>query len=103
MFKITHVLDEIAKGIRRVWLTGQRVTVDKSMIKYMGRAVPFVQYMPAKPIKHGIKVFCLCCAISGVMLAFQVYCGRGDDDVKKKTPAVDVCDQLCGDAGLLTT
>eukprot|EP00979_Chaetoceros_neogracilis_P011798 scaffold2974_cov288-Chaetoceros_neogracile.AAC.16 len=40
-----------------------RVTIDESMIKYMGRAVvSFVQYMPAEPIKQGIKVFCVCCA-----------------------------------------
>ncbi len=49
------------------------------MIKYCGRAVAFIQYMPAKPmIKHGIKVFCVCCAISGIMLAYEVYCGDKD-------------------------
>ena len=59
LFKVSNALDEIGKGLRRAWKSGQRVTIDESMIKYMGRAVPFVQYMPAKPIKHGIKVFCL--------------------------------------------
>jgi hypothetical protein len=56
-------------GIQKVWTAGQNVTVDESMIRYMGRAVSFVQYMPAKPIKHGIKVFCVCCAFTGVILA----------------------------------
>ena len=62
------------------------------MIKYCGRAVAFVQYMPAKPIKHGIKVFCVCCAVSGIMLAYEVYCGNKD----KKTDgtSVQVCDRL---------
>ena len=31
--------------------------------------------MPAKPIKHGIKVFALCCAFTGFLLAFEVYTG----------------------------
>ena len=28
--------------------------LDESMVLYKGRAVNFVQYMPAKPIKHGL-------------------------------------------------
>ncbi len=68
------------------------------MIKYCGRAVAFIQYMPAKPIKHGIKVFCVCCAILGIMLAYKVYCGNKD----KKTDgtAVNVCDRLVNGAEL---
>jgi hypothetical protein len=48
--------------------------------------------MPAKPIKYGIKVFCVCCAVSGIMLAYEVYCGNKD----KKTDgtSVQVCDRL---------
>jgi len=56
LFKVRYPLDIIGKGMRKVWTAGQHVTIDESMIKYCGRAVAFVQYMPAKPIKHGIKV-----------------------------------------------
>ena len=44
------------KAMRTCWVAGERVTIDESMIRYMGRAVAFVQYMTRKPIKHGIKV-----------------------------------------------
>ena len=40
-------------------MTRKHVNIDKRMISYMDRAVSFVQYMPAKPIKHGIKVYAL--------------------------------------------
>ena len=63
LFKVRYPLDVMMKGMRSAWTAGQHVTIDESMIRYMGRAVSYVQYMPAKPIKHGIKVFCLCCAI----------------------------------------
>jgi hypothetical protein len=55
--------------------------------------------MPVKPIKHGIKVFCVCCAISGIMLAYKVYCRNKD----KKTDgtAVNVCDRLVKQAELM--
>ncbi len=72
LFKVTYVLKEVRFVIRWVWHAGKDVSLDESMIKYFGRAVAFIQYMPAKPIKHGIKVFCLCCAVTAVMLAFEV-------------------------------
>jgi hypothetical protein len=52
--------------------------------------------MPAKPIKHGIKVFCVCCAFTGVTLAWKVYCGKDNDD----STALEICDQLVKLAGL---
>ena len=58
------------------WTLGERVCVDESMIKYMGKYVTFVQYMPAKPIKHGIKVYALCCAFTGYLYGFEIYTGK---------------------------
>ena len=68
------------------------------MIKYCGRAVAFVQYVPANPIKHGIKFFCVCCAVSGIMLACEVYCGNKDE--KTDGTSVQVCDRLVKEAEL---
>ena len=80
------------KGMRKAWVAGQHVTIDESMIHYMGRAISYVQYMPTKPIKHGIKFFALCCALSAVILAFKVYVGKEDDS---DGSAAAVCDELC--------
>ena len=46
------------------------------MILYKGKFVSFVQYMAAKPIKHGIKVFALCCSYTGYPFGFEVYLGK---------------------------
>ncbi len=78
LFKVRYVLKLIQEGLLKVWTAGKDVAIDESMIKYMGRAIAWVQYMPAKPIKHGIKVFCICCAVSGIMLAYKIYCGKDD-------------------------
>ncbi len=72
MFKVRYPLDIIGKGLRKVWTAGQHVTIDESMIKYCGRAVAFVQYMPAKPIKHGIKVFIPLCPVARANCLFDV-------------------------------
>ena len=55
------------------------MVVDESMIKYMGRAIAWVQYMPRKPIKHGIKVFALCCSYSGFLCGFEIYTGKSSE------------------------
>jgi hypothetical protein len=98
LFKVTPALEFIMKGIRRAWSPGQRITIDESMVKYMGRAIKFIQYMPAKPIKHGIKIFCVCCAESGVLLGFEVYCGQERKDWDNT--AIAIVERLIEDAEL---
>ena len=78
LFKVRHALDVMMRGMKRAWQAGKHVTIDESMIRYMGRAVSYVQYMPAKPIKHGIKVFAICCSMSAVLLGFKVYVGKDE-------------------------
>ena len=78
--------------MRRVKRLGKHVTIDESMIAYMGRAVTFVQYMPAKSTKHGIKVYALCCAVSAVLLAYQVNTAKEDE---RDNLATEICYRLC--------
>lgn len=67
------------------------------MIHYMGETVEYVQYMLVKPIKHGIKVYSLCCAVSNMMLASKVYTGSLDG-MPKRTGGI--CDELAQQADL---
>ena len=97
--KVRYVLDKLMTSIRNGWIAGKRITVDESMIKYCGRAVYFIQYMPKKPIKHGIKVFALCCAYTGYLLNFEVYLGK-DTDTNENT-ALHVVDRLINKANLI--
>ncbi len=83
-----------------MWSAGKKLSLDKSMIKYCGCAVAFVQYMPAKLIKHGIKVFCLCCAYLAIMLSFEIYCGKDSNKTDRTT--VDICKSLIHAADLVT-
>jgi hypothetical protein len=47
------------------------------MIPFQGRSA-LKQYMPAKPVKRGIKVWCRADAHNGYLCEFQVYTGRAD-------------------------
>ena len=79
------------KCMRGVCNYGNHVTIEKSMIKYMGRSVTYVQYIPAKPIKNVINLFYICCALYAILLGFKVYVGQEDDS---NNTALVICDYL---------
>ncbi|KAL9183005.1 hypothetical protein ACHAXT_004792, partial [Thalassiosira profunda] len=83
MWKVAEPLEVMTKDIQLSWNAGKYVVIDKSMIRYKGRAVAFVQYMPAKPIKHGLG---------------KVYAGKGGDS--SDGTAVGICNNLAIGAGL---
>jgi hypothetical protein len=87
--KVCRAIGIIQKKIRSGWTAGVKVCVDESMIKYMGKAISWVQYMPNKPIKHGIKVFALCCAYTGFMMAFEIYTGAREEVDGSKTAIIN--------------
>jgi hypothetical protein len=82
--KVKHVMDSLGERLRMGWTLGKKFCVDESMIKYMGKAVSWVQYMPKKPIKHGLKVFALCCAYTGYLYCYEVYTGKENTDGSPK-------------------
>ena len=45
--------------------------------------------MPLKSIKHGIKVFCLCCSYSAMLLSFVIYVGKDYVEEKSTKEVVD--------------
>ena len=47
LFKVNFALENMMKGMKKSWVAGKHVTIDKSMIRYMGRAISYVQYMPS--------------------------------------------------------
>ena len=51
------------------------------MIGYSGR-ISYRQYMPAKPVKRGIKVWMLCDATNGFMSRFDIYLGRENNQTE---------------------
>ena len=45
LFKVNFALETMMKGMRKAWVAGKHVTIDKSMIRYMDRDISYVQYM----------------------------------------------------------
>ena len=97
LFKVRFPIDELMKGIWQCKVADKDVTIDKSMISFMGRAVSFVQYMPVKPIKHQLKVYTFFCAVSTIVLAYHIYIGK-EDDIDNSDVAI--WHRLCKQVGI---
>ena len=54
---------------------GWLVTVDESMVKWMGRSMPGLMVVPRKPTPIGLEVHTVCCSLSGILVNFEVYEG----------------------------
>ena len=63
------------KKSRTVFSDLFRTLIDEQMIDTKCR-ISFIQYMPKKPKKFGIKIWAICEAGSGYVLGFQIYTGK---------------------------
>ena len=66
LYKIVAILKSRSSCVCLVWNASIYLTIYKSMIVYKERSIKFIQCLPMKPIKHGIK------AIVFVMLILNI-------------------------------
>ena len=71
---------------------GKNQTVDEAMIAYKGR-LSYIQYLPAKPIKRGIKVWVRCDSESAYLHEYDVYLGKQRNS--EHGLAYDIVTKLC--------
>ena len=76
MRQTRQLINHIRNAFRIQWNLGKMVTVDEMMVQYKGTYCPVRQYMPKKPCKWGIKIWCLADSTSKYVYNFDVYCGR---------------------------
>ena len=73
--KVREVMDKVNNKFLTVHKPHRENSMDEAMIKFQGHS-QLKQYMPAKPVKRGIKVWCRADAHNGYLCEFQVYQGR---------------------------
>ena len=77
LWKVRNVIDSIDYQSQKVYTPGMHVSVDESMIGTKG-CLSFLQYMPKKPTKWGIKVWVCCESQTGYICKYQVYTGKAE-------------------------
>ena len=75
VWKLRWFLNHLNTRFQEAYTPYGHCTIDESMVKFKGR-LSFRQYMPAKPIKWGIKVWVLCESDTGYAYNMQVYTGK---------------------------
>ena len=72
------------KQFRDCFKPSQDVLIDQAMIRFDGR-LGWNRYLPRRPTKYGIKLWCLTDAVTGYVQAFHIWNGEedvGSDGVK---------------------
>lgn len=80
--KVRQILALFQAACETVYRCARAMSLDEMMVATKSKYAGMKQRMPAKPIRDGIKIFALCCALTGYLFAFSVFEG-GDkyDDV----------------------
>ena len=75
--KVREVMDLLSERFLALYNPHCENSIDEAMIPFQGRS-SLKQYMPAKPVKRGIKVWCRADAHNGYLCEYQVYTGRSE-------------------------
>ncbi|XP_044744320.1 piggyBac transposable element-derived protein 4-like [Coccinella septempunctata] len=71
LYKISPLIEAIVSNIQSLYMPGQVVAIDESMILFRGR----LQYNPGKAHKYGVKLYKLC-SPEGFVWNLKIYCGK---------------------------
>ena len=82
LYKLRPVLDKIIKNFKQAYIPNQQLSVDESMIGFKGR-LSWVQYMPKKPTKWGMKAWVLADSTNGYAYNWKLYTGKEGVKVAK--------------------
>ena len=83
MRQVQWLVEKIREACMQTWRLGKFLIVDEMMVRYKGTYCPTWQYMPKKPQKWGIKIWCLADLISKFISNFDIYCGKNLDNPLK--------------------
>lgn len=82
LFKIRPFLVGITARFKAAYNPKQDLSVDESMVPWKGR-LSFRMFIPSKPTRYGIKLYCCCEAETGYVCRMQVYTGAGPNGPEK--------------------
>lgn len=95
-YKSQPFLDDLKTNFKMEYKPHRQQAVDEAMVKYKGRT-SLKQYMPMKPIKRGIKLWCQADSINGYLCDFDVYTGKQPGGVQYVHTVVwNLCEHIKG-------
>ena len=77
LLKFRWMYEQLLYLVQLAWHPEQLFAFDESMIACFSKFCGYIQRMERKPIKCGIKVYCLNFANSGYLYNWEIYLGKG--------------------------
>ena len=74
-YKLRPLLDMIVNSFQSLYIPNQHISIDETMIGFKGR-LAWIQYVPKKPTKWGIKAWVLADSQTGYVWKFKLYTGN---------------------------
>lgn len=90
---ISHIWQLFIGNCKKRLIPEDNVTIDEQLLGYRGRT-KFIQYMPSKPSKYGIKIFWMCESASGYAIDGLIYVGRQPGEDRHKNLGLDIVKKL---------
>lgn len=89
--KVRNLLDHCAKTFPKMWNLHKNISIDEQLLGSRNR-IGFIQYMPNKPARFGIKIWVLADSEQPYVTDFQVYTGKDD-----RTPEYGLANRVVND------
>ena len=93
MAAFRYVWDCFLANCKRVFIPSDCVTIDEQLVPFRGRC-KFMQYMPSKPAKYGIKIFWMCDARVPYAIDGMIYTGRQPGEEVQRNLGANIVQQL---------
>lgn len=75
LYKIRPLMESLISSFKAAYQLRREIAIDESMIGFKGR-VWFIQYLPKKPTKWGMKAYVLADSVSGYTYDWKLYAGN---------------------------
>ena len=75
LYKIRPFLTMVISNFQSSFIPGRELSIDEAVVSYKGR-IWFMQYMPKKPNKWGLKAYSLADSKTGYTINWSLYAGK---------------------------
>ena len=93
MLYLLQICSASVSNCQNCYSLGENVTIDEKLEGFRGRC-SFIQYIPSKPNKYGIKIYALVDAKLYYSFSLEVYCGKQTDGPCHQNKPSDVVKRL---------
>ena len=78
LFKLRPFIDPLIQSFQQMFIPQQQLSMDEVMISFKGR-LSFLQYLPKKPKKWGMKAWALADSKMGYICNWKLYTGKEEE------------------------